>query len=520
MEPKRSLRSAALFGRFAFALSATPGILTWALRPILTLAAAVLLAFGGSLTGSFHLDDYSLLNNPLMTGAAGFGRIWTLSLTRPLTNVTFWFNYQLHATQPLGYHVVNLLVHCAAVLLLFAALRLLINQTAAFWAAAIFAVHPAQSETVAYVFARSGELSAAFCLAALYFWVHGRRVWTLVLFALALLCKEDCVTFPLFLLLLERWRNRPQAESLRSLAAMFALALAAGARAYWATAITPKSGAGFTAGVSVSQYFFSQGPAILRYIRLIIAPWGFTIEPSLNLSPQYVLSSWTLLLATAAALVYFYRKQRQWAFWTIIGFVLLLPSSSIFPAADLTADRRLYLPMVAFSAALGTMAATLPRAAPYAVVIVCAVLSIFRMNVWSTEESLWREAVERSPTHVRPLLQLSRVVPAPEAVTLLAKAKTLAPKNGDVSTELGRVWLTSGRYDLALPEFGRALALNPNDPNALNNRGTALLALHQDKAAQLDFERALRIDPCLDATRKNLQALSSAPMPTCTVTAK
>ena len=441
--------------------------------------------------------------------------MWSLSLTRPLTNVSFWLNYQLHATQPLGYHAVNLLIHCAAVLLLFAALRPLINQAAAFWAAALFAIHPAQSETVAYVFARSGELSATFCLAALYFWVQGRRILTVVLFALALLCKEDCVTFPLFLLLLERWRNRPQAESRRSLAAMFTLALAAGMRAYWATTVTPNSGAGFTAGVSVSQYLFSQGAAIFRYIRLIVAPWGFTIEPSLNLSPQSLISSWVLVLAIMAAILYFYRQQRQWAFWAITGFVLLLPSSSIFPAADLTADRRLYLPMMAFSASLGIIAATLPRAVPYAAVAICALLSILRVNVWSTDESLWREAVERSPTHVRPLLQLSRVVPHPEAIALLAKAKTLAPNNGDVFTELGRVWLASGQYARALPEFGRALALHPDDPNALNNRGTALLALNQRRAARMDFERALQIDPCLQAARKNLSTIGNAALPPC-----
>jgi Flp pilus assembly protein TadD len=75
---------------------------------------------------------------------------------------------------------------------------------------------------------------------------------------------------------------------------------------------------------------------------------------------------------------------------------------------------------------------------------------------------------------------------------------------------LGRILLESGKPDLALAEFGRALALAPNDPKALNNRGAALAALGQTEAARADFERALERDPCFADALSNLRRLGVA----------
>lgn len=512
---KRVRRSPAVFGRTVFTFAFTPGILTWALQRRFLLLAAALIAFGGALLGSFHLDDYSLLSNPLITANSGLWRMWEPVNTRPLTNLTFWLNYRVGGTHAYGYHAVNILLHFTAVLLLYAALKLILTESAAFWAALIFAVHPMQSEAVAYVFARGTLLSTALCLGCLYLWLRGRFALAVACFGCALLAKEECVTFPLVLLLLQPMRGR-----WRPFACMVGLAALAGGRAVWATAQAAGSGAGFGTPITPLHYLQAQGIAVTRYLQLVLVPWGFTIEPNVLLVNQWLCGAAWALVLVIAAVCWILRKRFSWAIWIVSGLILLIPSSSLFPASDLAADRRMYLPMAAFSTAFGIVTPWLWRQAPTVIAMVLAALSIARMDVWRTERNLWREAVNRSPTHVRPLIQLSRAVPDEDAIPLLVDAKALDPANGNVSAELGRLWLKTRRYDFALQEFGRTLALQPNNANALNNRGAALLGLKQERAARHDFERALQIDPCVLAARKNLEMIGGSVLPACTAIEK
>jgi tetratricopeptide (TPR) repeat protein len=92
-------------------------------------------------------------------------------------------------------------------------------------------------------------------------------------------------------------------------------------------------------------------------------------------------------------------------------------------------------------------------------------------------------------------------------VELLEQAKSLAPEDATVASALGARFMTMGKPQEALREFGRALALSPGDALAFNNRGVALLALSQRRAAREDFERALVIEPCLFNARFNLLQL-------------
>ncbi len=443
------------------------------------LALAALISFGDCLRGSFHFDDYAMLAHPA-------GPPWWLQ-TRPLTQLTFWLNFQFGGTDPWSYHAVNLALHIAVVCVLYRVLRDLIAENAAFLAAILFAIHPIQSEAVAYVFARGTLLAALFCLLSWRAWRSEKPWLAVAFFGAALLCKEECVTFPAVLLLIgpRRWKHA---------LAMFGLAGLVGVHTLYATRAIAGSGAGFTAGVSPLVYLMAQGTAILRYFGLLIFPWGFTIDPEINGAAW----EWVFIVG---ALIY-WRKD----LWFLSGMILLIPSSSIFPAADLAADRRMYLPMIAFCAAI---ALVLRRVKPvYLAPVACVLvlLSIGRMEVWRTERSLWREAVERSPDKARPRIQLARALSPTEALDALKNA----PATADVSTERGRVYLDLGQPAEALREFGQALALSPRDARAINNRGVALLALGQIKAAENDFERALSVDPQLRDARQNLEKAKAA----------
>ncbi len=474
------------------------------MRARLLLLAAALVAFGASLGSGFHFDDYAIFSNPALTSPSGVLDIWGLRDTRPLTYFTFWLNYLAGGRTAWGYHLLNLVLHLAAVLLAYECLRRLLPERAAFIGAAIFAVHPIQAEPVNYIWARSIVLATLLCLASLLAWIDG-RVWEAVgWFALALLAKEECAAFPLMLFLL------PSAAKRRvPILAMLLLSLAAGARVIYATAVTPGAPAGMHAGITPWHYLLSQGPVLWRYARLLIVPYGFTVDPDIAVPPVWLgLLAWAMLLAVIVT-AWRFRHSHTWTLWLIAGFVLLIPSSTIFPAADLAADRRLYLPLFAFAAAAGLLLQRVrPQAISAAVVGIFVFLSVARTQVWMTEASLWREAVARAPRKIRPRIQLARALPAAQALDVLSQARDIAPMDPAVAAETGRILLAEGQPDAALTEFGRALALDPDNALYLNNRGVALESLGQTEAARADFERALKIDPNLAEARANLQMLA------------
>ena len=471
---------------------------------------AALCAFGASLAGSFHLDDYSLFSQDL----------WRPLEPRPLTYLTFWVNHQLGGQNPIGYHAVNLGLHVLAVVLLFYALRRLIDERAAFLSAAIFAVHPFAAEPVNYIFERSTILATVFCLAALLAWTKQRFWLATAWFGAGLLSKEECVAFPLFLLLLSLSGPRDRRQ-LHAIAIMLALSMAAGLRVIVSGQATHGSGIASQAGVSPLDYLLTQGTVILRYLRQLLFPWGFSVDPDIPIATgPLAYAAWVAIVAltgSSLAMVWFasrrFSRDRP-AFWFLAGLLLLLPSSSIFPAADLAADRRMYLPLIAFSATLGLAGAVVrPRALLWIGIFALAFLSFERTLIWRAELSLWSDAAAKAPRKIRPKIQLARALGGSPGLAILAEAKSIAPDDPKVASEEGRIAIAMSNPQQALLAFGRALSLQPSDAAAHNNRGVALLMLDQKVAARSDFDRALAIDPCEFDARLNLMRLGVTARP-------
>jgi Flp pilus assembly protein TadD len=91
-------------------------------------------------------------------------------------------------------------------------------------------------------------------------------------------------------------------------------------------------------------------------------------------------------------------------------------------------------------------------------------------------------------------------------------ARLSSPHEPAIAAETGRILLTEGQPDAALEEFGRALALDPRNPQYINNRGVALQALGQTEAARADFVLAIQLDPKLTEARENLAKLPPRPL--------
>jgi hypothetical protein len=478
-------------------------------RLLVALAAALL--FWLALPGTFAFDDHSLFVDPAVVPLDAWHQWGKLEQTRPLTYVTFWLDFHLWGPAAAGFRFTNLLIHLLSAVLLYLSTRRLFDPAAAVLSALVFAVHPLTHEPLLYVFARSSSLSALFCLLALWLWLKDQPWAATAAFALSLLAKEEWVAFPFALFLVDIARSRKPRWF--PLAAMLTLAAAAGARVLYATQAIAGSGSGFGQQTTPWQYFLLQGVALPGYLWRLVLPIDMSIDPARPLpNLEAALLFWLLLAVAAALLSWHCGKTSQPGFWFLPALLVLLPSSSILPAADAVAFRRLYLPMAFLAIAAALAARRWPKPA-MALLLLWFACAAARRPAWQSERALWAEVVAQSPPAVRPYVQLARLSPKDEALRLLAIAKEKTPADADLASEMGRVWLESGDAARALPEFGRALALAPGQPRHLQNRGAALLALGQTEAARADFENALRRNPCLGPARENLRRLGFPPPP-------
>lgn len=480
-------------------------------RLLLSLAAAFLLWL--ALPGTFVFDDHSLFADPAVVPLDAWRQWIKLEQTRPFTYVTFWLDYHLWGANPVGFRFTNLLIHAIASVLLFLIARRLFGHPTALLATVIFAVHPLTHEPLLYVFARSGSLAAVFCLLALWLWLNDKPGLAVAAFGASLLAKEEWVAFPLALLLIDFARSRK--PKWLYVAGMLALSAVAGARVVYATKVIAGAGSGLGQQTTPGKYFLSQGEAIPGYIWRIAIPVNMSIDPA---TPSESLGFWILFGAAVAAASWYWAKTEQPGFWLLPAFVLLLPSSSVLPAADPIAFRRMYFPMALIAIAIALALRKWPKGALVLVVIWVAFAAV-RRSTWASERALWADAAAQAPNKLRPYIQLARLSPKADAIRYLDRARELAPNDPEVASERGRVWLESGDAAQALSEFGRALALAPRQMRHLQNRGAALLALGQTEAARADFETALRRDPCLKPARENLVRLGVQPPPsTCSTT--
>ena len=169
--------------------------------------------------GGFFWDDYDLIvRNPLMraAGGAGLRDFWFTTKNFdyfPLTSTTFWIEWRLWGAWAQPYHVLNVLLHLGSVLLLWRILKQL-GVPGAFWAALVFAVHPVNVESVAWISERKNTLSMFLMCVSVAAYLRFERTRSAAVyggavgaFVLALLAKTAVVMLP-FVLLLLAWYRR------------------------------------------------------------------------------------------------------------------------------------------------------------------------------------------------------------------------------------------------------------------------------------------------------------------------
>jgi hypothetical protein len=271
-----------------------------------------------SLPGGFLYDDWYLFGLPDVVDPDGWKQMFRLEATRPFGILSFWASYQLSGDNAWAWRLAGILIHLVNAVLFYQAFRGAVPSDAAAWGAVLFAVHPIQVETVCYVSARPGLLSVHCILWSLLLWFRGRHYLSAAAFAVALLCKEDVVAYPVALGLMHAAWSKNRRE-LGAIALMFGLSVAAGLRVLFAAAVVKDSGVASDAGVSWLAYLGSQGWAWWTYLRGLLLPWGFSMEPPVE-GGWLGLAAWVLCGVGLGWLVHRAMTGSRAAVWGLGGW--------------------------------------------------------------------------------------------------------------------------------------------------------------------------------------------------------
>jgi tetratricopeptide (TPR) repeat protein len=521
-------------------------------RQIWLLVLLVLLAFGRIGVHGFTNwdDDKTIAFNPDFNPPtlAGISRYWheaDRALYIPVT-YTIWgglsylsdIGSTLATPNPWLFHCTSVLIHLFSALLVYALLvRLFCNSTAAFFGAAVFALHPIQVESVAWASGMKDLLCGMFSLLALLQYVQfvqerKRFSYLLALIALVLasLSKPTAIITPLLALIIDHWLlNRPWRSIIRSLWPWF---LAVIPIAIIARLVQPTQGTPLTSLWSRPLIYTD---AMAFYLGKIF--WPFHLALDYARTPVYAMQQhwiyWTWIFpAAAAVIVFIFRKNRYLIAGALLFLAGWLPVSGLagfmMQYFSTVADHYLYLPMLGVAVIIAGFIANHPIALrPFTLLLtLLTLLTFIQSGYWGTDEKLYRHTLAVSPRSYVAYTNLAMNVLGQdrpeEAETLLTRATQINPDYFHAWELLAELLAQRGKIDQAivaeehamnsrqfLPSHGGA-----SYPAQLDLFGQLLIKQHRTAEAIHQFQHALQIDPNYTAAKDHLaQAQRSQPTP-------
>lgn len=413
---------------------------------VAVLVIATTVAYLSSFYGVFLFDDFpAIFGNPNVTGPGS-----VLSGHRWLVDLTFRFNMRMSGTDPLSYHVVNLLIHLGCVLFVFGALRRTLLKVSVSadrsikekslnaalcgaGAALLWGVHPLTTQSVTYICQRYESMMAFFMFGAFYAFIRGtegkrERLWfniSLFMLICGMGCKEVMVVAPVLLLTYDyvfcgkNPRDIVMRRGLFHIASFATLLVLMMYQVQLAADQISGSNPGSRIGdLRWWEYLYAQGEVILHYVRLTLWPvrqcfdydWR-SGELDLRGVSAFVINA--LILLTG---IYGVIRRKGWGFAVFMFYTVLAPTSSVVPVADLAAEHRMYVSLVPaagllacaiylLSARLANRLKMRPACLFAVVVIVMAsilgVMTSRRNLVYASEVSMWRDVVTQRPGNLR-----------------------------------------------------------------------------------------------------------------------
>jgi tetratricopeptide (TPR) repeat protein len=435
------------------------------------------------------------------------------------------------------YHLVNVALHAVNGALVFLVLRRL-QIPAAWWAAVLWAVHPVNVESVAWVTELKNTQSGAFFFCALLgflrFEKQGQRGW----YALALLCgagaflsKPSTVVLPLTLLLCAWWeRGRWRRMDVVRAAPFFAMALAMSA-----LTITEQQGHITREGTADWSLAFGQrlviaGQAVWFYGCKILWPVSLAfVYPRWEATTNSIWSWLPLAGVVAGSAILWMRRQQPWARACLFGFgfflIALLPVLGLLNVFyfrySFVADHFQYLASVGIIAcAANGIAHGLGRSRSWsgpvgnavcsALLLALAALTWKQTRVYHDDETLWRDTVTKNPgawmAHNNLGIVLGNQGRVSDAIEHYKEALRLKPDYAEAHNNLGFALSQVGKTDEAIRQYAEALRIDPDDVEAHNNLGNAWLQMGKLDEAIKQYEAALRTKPDYVDAHNNLGA--------------
>ncbi|MBW2286325.1 MAG: tetratricopeptide repeat protein [Deltaproteobacteria bacterium] len=518
------------------------------------LVALTLAAYGPTLDAGFIWDDDDYVTeNPTLRTSDGLRRIWldygATPQYYPMVHTSYWLEYQLWGLEPAGFHAVNVLLHSFGAMLLWAVLAAL-GLPGAWFAAAIFAVHPVHVESVAWITERKNVLSGVFYMASVYAYLQsaglGRRgvdehgatrlyAFSLVCFAAALLSKTVTGSLPAVILLLVWWRRgRVGWSDVQPLIPYFLLA--AGFGLLTARLETQHVGAvGWEWDLSFVDRILIAGRALWFYAGKLVWPTQLSFNyPRFEIDSSDLVA-WLYPAAAVAVVIAAWALRARFGRGPLVA--VLVFAGSLFPALgffdvypmrySFVADHFQYLASVGLIALFAALAANAAsrrlwpqggqraggRTGPE---LICAglVLALLtgmswrQAHVYRDVETLWRDTLAKNRDSWLALSHLGTIAEdrgqLDEAVEYYRASLRVEPRQHEAHNNLGNALRLRGEFDEAAVAIERSLAVQPSYGLAHNSLGLVRHDQGEFAEAVRSFEHALEIDPDFAAAQTNL----------------
>ena len=517
--------------------------MTWRQDALAFLALGLLVAvpyLPAMLWGGFVWDDNLCIKVDPVREVSGLWQIWfsPSAIEKeghywPLVYTTFWLEHKLWGFAPMGYHIVNVLLHLANTLLLWHLLRRL-AVPGAWLVAAVFAVHPLHVESVAWVIERKDVLSGLFYLGAVVAWMRfveqphqGRYVCSLALYVAGLLSKSIVVTLPVVILIWHWWKQgRVTSTDLLRLVPFFAvgLVITIGDLSFY------RSEATTSFDYSLAERTLIAARALWFYAGKLLWPSDLAvIYPRWDIRIADLLA-WGYLVAAVVLVVSLWHFRPQIGRGPLAGALFFAVSLSPtlgfvdynYMEYAFVADRFQYLAGIGVMAVfIGASAYGIRRLSGLwqkgalggaaVVLILLGLLTWRQASIYRDDETFNRHIIALNPQAWNAHLNLGKALynqeRYEEALEVARVAMEQAPDYFKVHINLGAVLSELGHLEDAETHLRRALALNPQARDAHLNLGDALYKQGRYEEALEIARVAVEQDPNSFKTHINFGAV-------------